>query len=88
MITKDKKAAAIKLTQINKDDVGSPAAQISILTARINEITEHMKNNKHDYLTRRGLLQMVGQRKKLLKALEKNDFEQYKKVIEKLGLRK
>jgi len=88
MITKDKKTAAIKSTQIHKTDVGSPAAQIAILTARINELTEHMKANKHDFMTRRGLLQMVGRRKKLLKALEKSDFEQYKKVIEKLGLRK
>ncbi|MDR0957262.1 MAG: 30S ribosomal protein S15 [Candidatus Nomurabacteria bacterium] len=88
MITKDKKAAAIKLTQVNKNDVGSPSAQIAILTARINELTDHMKVNKHDFSTRRGLLQMVGLRKKLLKALEKNDFAQYKKVVEKLGLRK
>ncbi|MCL2280795.1 30S ribosomal protein S15 [Candidatus Saccharibacteria bacterium] len=88
MITKDKKIAAIKSTQVHKDDVGSPAAQIAILTARINEITEHLKVHKHDFMARRGLLQMVGRRKKLLRALEKNDFTQYKKVIETLGLRK
>ena len=88
MITKDKKAAAIKSTQIHKDDVGSTSAQIAILTARINELTGHMKANRHDFATRRGLLQMVGKRKKLLKSLEKNDFAQYKKVIETLGLRK
>ena len=88
MITKDKKATAIKSTQIHKTDVGSLSAQIAILTARINELTDHMKINKHDFATRRGLLQMVGKRKKLLKSLEKNDFAQYKKVIETLGLRK
>ncbi len=88
MITKEDKTAAIKSTQIHKDDVGSPAAQIAILTARINEITEHLRGAKHDFMARRGLLKMVGQRKKLLKQLEKNDFAQYKKVIEKLGLRK
>jgi small subunit ribosomal protein S15 len=88
MITKDKKTAAIKSTQVHKDDVGSPAAQIAILTARINEITEHLRAHKHDVMARRGLLQMVGRRKKLLRALEKNDFAQYKKVIETLGLRK
>ena len=88
MITKDDKAAAIKSTQIHKTDVGSPSAQIAVLTARITELTEHMKIHKHDFATRRGLLQMVGRRKKLLKALEKNDFAQYKKVVEKLGLRK
>ncbi|MCL2037722.1 30S ribosomal protein S15 [Candidatus Saccharibacteria bacterium] len=88
MITKEKKTAAIKSTQVHKDDVGSPAAQIAILTARINEITEHLRAHKHDFMARRGLLKMVGTRKKLLKQLEKNDFAQYKKVIEKLGLRK
>ncbi len=88
MITKDKKTAAIKSTQVHKTDVGSPAAQIAILTARINEITEHLKAHKHDFMARRGLLQMVGRRKKLLRSLEKNDFAQYKKVIETLGLRK
>ena len=88
MITKENKIKAIKKTQRNKDDVGSPEAQVAILTARIAEITEHLKSNKHDHMGRRGLLQMVGRRKKLLKSLEKNDFETYKKVIETLGLRK
>jgi small subunit ribosomal protein S15 len=88
MITKDKKASAIKTTQIHKDDVGSPAAQVAILTARIEEINEHLKTAKHDFMARRGLLKLVGMRKKLLRNLEKNDFAQYKKVIETLGLRK
>ena len=88
MITKEDKAAAIKKTQTHKDDVGSPAAQVAILTARINEVTEHLRGAKHDFMARRGLLKMVGRRKKLLKSLEKSDFAQYKKVIEKLGLRK
>jgi len=88
MITKDKKTAAIQSTQTHPSDVGSPAAQVAILTARINEITEHLKVHKHDFMARRGLLQMVGRRKKLLRALEKSDFAQYKKVIETLGLRK
>lgn len=88
MITKENKSAAIKSTQIHKDDVGSPAAQIAILTVRIKEITEHTKQAKHDFMARRGLLKLVGRRKKLLKNLEKTDFAQYKKVIETLGLRK
>lgn len=88
MITKDNKAKAIALTQVNKKDVGSPQAQASILTARIKEVTEHLKANKHDNMARRGLIQMVGKRKKLLKYLEKNNFEAYKKVIADLGLRK
>ncbi len=88
MISKDNKAKAIALTQVNKNDVGSPQAQLSVLTARIKEVTEHLKTNKHDHMARRGLIQMVGRRKRLLKYLEKNDFEAYKAILEKLGLRK
>ena len=88
MITKDNKAKAIALTQVSKTDVGSPQAQVSVLTARIKEVTEHLKLNKHDHMARRGLIQMVGKRKKLLKYLENTDFEAYKAVLDKLGLRK
>lgn len=88
MITKEDKAKAIALTQVDKNDVGSPQAQVSILTTRIKEVTEHLKTNKHDHMARRGLIQMVGKRKRLLKYLEKNDFESYKAVVAKLGLRK
>ena len=88
MITKDDKAKAIALTQVAKNDVGSAQAQASVLTARIKEVTEHLKTNKHDHMARRGLIQMVGKRKRLLKYLENNDFESYKVVLEKLGLRK
>ena len=88
MITKEDKLTAIKSTQLHDGDVGSSSAQVAILTKRINEITEHMKQNKHDFMARRGLIQMVGRRKKLLKALEQTAYNQYKKVIETLGLRK
>ncbi len=88
MITKEDKLTAIKSTQLHDGDVGSSSAQVAILTKRINEITEHMKQNKHDFMARRGLIQMVGRRKKLLKTLEQTDYDQYKKVIETLGLRK
>ena len=88
MITEEDKLTAIKSTQLHDGDVGSSSAQVAILTKRINEITEHMKQNKHDFMARRGLIQMVGRRKKLLKALEQTDYDQYKKVIETLGLRK
>lgn len=88
MITKENKEKAIALTQVSKNDVGSPQAQVSILTARIKEVTEHLKSNKHDFMARRGLMQMVGRRKKLLKYLERKDFEAYKAVVSKLGLRK
>ena len=88
MISKDNKAKAIALTQVNKNDVGSPQAQISILTARIKEVTEHLKSNKHDHMARRGLIQMVGKRKRLLKYLEHTNFDTYKTTLETLGLRK
>ena len=88
MITIEEKAKAIALTQVAKNDVGSPQAQVSILTARINEGTEHLKANKQALMARRGLIQMVGRRKRLLKYLENTDFEAYRAVLEKLGLRK
>ena len=88
MITKENKEKAIALTQVSKNDVGSPQAQVSILTARIKEVTEHLQSNKHDFMARRGLMQMVGRRKKLLRYLERKDFEAYKAVVSKLGLRK
>ena len=72
----------------NKKDVGSPEVQVAILTERIKEVTEHVKENKHDFMARRGLMQMVGKRKRLLKYLETTDFETYKKTVAKLGLRK
>lgn len=88
MITTEKKAKAIKATQRDKNDVGSPEVQASILTERIKELTEHLKVHKKDNHSRRGLLQMVGKRKKLLKYLKEKDYGSYKATIEKLGLRK
>lgn len=88
MITKDNKQAAFALTQTHATDVGSPQAQAAVLTARIKEITEHLKVNKHDNMARRGLIQMVGRRKRLLKYLEAHDFEAYKATVATLGLRK
>ncbi len=88
MITAENKAKAIALTQTHKNDVGTPQVQSSILTTRIKEITEHLKSNKHDHMARRGLIQMVGKRKRLLKYLESKDFEGYKKTVATLELRK
>ena len=88
MITKENKDKAFAVTQLHKNDVGSAQAQISVLTARIAEITNHMKSNNYDFAARRGLLQQVGRRKKLLRYLEETDFDAYKEVIAKLGLRK
>jgi small subunit ribosomal protein S15 len=88
MITADNKKKAIALTQTHKDDTGSSQAQVSVLTTRINEITAHLKSNKHDNMARRGLIQKVSRRKRLLKYLESKDFEAYKATIATLGLRK
>ena len=88
MITKENKSQAIALTQVSKSDVGSPQAQASILTTRIKEVTAHLQTNKHDNMARRGLIQMVGKRKRLLKYLERKNFDEYKATVAKLGLRK
>lgn len=88
MISTDKKAAIVKDNQRSKTDTGSPEVQVSIMTARINEITEHLKVNKHDHMARRGLLQLVGKRKRLLKYLADTDPKAYLELVKKLGLRK
>ena len=88
MITAENKAKAFALTQTHKTDVGSPQAQASVLTTRIKEITKHLKTNNHDHMARRGLIQMVGKRKKLFKYLESTDFDGYKKTVASLKLRK
>lgn len=88
MITKDKKQAVIADLAKSKNDVGSPAVQVGILTKRIEEVTEHLKSNKHDFMARRGLLQMVGKRKRLLKYIAEHDSQEYLALIKKLGLRR
>ena len=88
MISTAKKAELIKIHQTGKTDTGSPEVQVSILTARIAEITEHLKENKHDYMARRGLLQLVGKRKRLLKYLAEQDSKAYLELIAKLGIRR
>lgn len=88
MITQENKKKAIETGAKHKSDVGSSQVQVSVLTARIKEVTEHLKANKHDNMARRGLIQMVGQRKRLLKYLERTDFAGYQAIVAKLGLRK
>lgn len=88
MITAEKKQAIMKDNAASKNDVGSPQVQVAVLTERIKEVTAHLQNNIHDFKARRGLLQMVGRRKRLLKYLEQKDYEGYKALIAKLGLRK
>ena len=88
MISKEKKQEIIATYGRTANDTGSPEVQIALLTARINELTEHLKNNQKDHHSRRGLLKMVGQRRGLLEYLKKTDLEGYRKLIERLGLRK
>jgi small subunit ribosomal protein S15 len=88
MITKEKKAAIIAEFGKTPNDTGSTQVQVAILTARINELTEHLKIHKKDHHSRRGLLMMVGQRRGLLEYLKKTDITEYRALIEKLGLRK
>ena len=88
MIRKDEKTAVIEANRTHATDTGSPEVQIAILTARIQELTEHLKSNPKDHHSRRGLLQMVGQRRGLLAYLKKIDIERYRALIDSLGLRK
>jgi ribosomal protein S15, bacterial/organelle len=88
MITKEKKAAIIAEYGKTPSDTGSPEVQIAILTERIAELTEHLKNNKQDNHSRRGLYMMVGQRRGLLDYLKNKDINAYRALIEKLGIRK
>jgi small subunit ribosomal protein S15 len=88
MITATKKQDVIASVQTHKTDVGSPEVQVAVLTERIKEITTHLKANIHDFKARRGLLQMVGRRKRLLRYLERKNFDAYQALIAKLGLRK
>ncbi|HWB39135.1 MAG TPA: 30S ribosomal protein S15 [Candidatus Saccharimonadales bacterium] len=88
MIGTEKKAAAIKGVQAHKNDTGSEAAQVAVLTERIKELTEHMQAHKHDFMARRGLLQMVGKRRRLLRYIAKQDSKQYLELIQKLGIRR
>ena len=88
MISKEKKTAIINEYATKPGDTGSPEVQVAILTARINELTEHLKVHKKDHHSRRGLLKMVGKRRNLLAYLKSKDVERYRSLIEKLGLRK
>ncbi len=88
MISQEKKAAVIAEYARSEGDTGSPEVQVALLTARINELTDHFKEHKKDHHSRRGLLKMVGQRRGLLAYLKKKDVERYRTLIERLGLRK
>ncbi|HLG91133.1 MAG TPA: 30S ribosomal protein S15 [Candidatus Saccharimonadales bacterium] len=88
MITGEKKAEIAKDLGSSKDDNGSSAVQVGIFTARIAELTDHLKTHKHDFAARRGLLQLVGKRKRLLKYIANQNGEEYLALIKKLGIRR
>jgi small subunit ribosomal protein S15 len=88
MITTEKKQATIKSLQKSKTDTGSAAVQVGIATERIKELTEHLKVNKKDFAARRGLLQLVGQRKRHLQYIASKDGQAYLDLIKKLGIRR
>ena len=87
-ITSERKAELIKEFQTNKSDTGSPEVQVAVLTERISNLTEHLKVHAKDHHSRRGLLMLVGQRRRLLDYLKKKDASRYKDLIGRLGIRK
>ena len=88
MIAKDKKQAIIAEYGRTPNDTGSPEVQVAILTARIRELTEHLKENRKDHHSRGGMVKMIGQRRGVLSYLKEIDIERYRSLIERLGLRK
>jgi small subunit ribosomal protein S15 len=87
-MVKEKKAALISDYRRSETDTGSPEVQVAILTKRIEELTEHLKDHLKDHHSRRGLLQMVGKRRRLLEYLRREDVERYRALIQRLGLRR
>lgn len=87
-VTKEEKKDIVEKYGASADDSGSTEAQIAIFTARINDLTEHLKEHKKDHASRRGLLQMVGKRRRLLRYLKAKDIEAYRSLIGDLGIRK
>ncbi len=88
MLTKERSQAIVAEHRTHEKDTGSPEVQVALLTERINTLTQHLRQNKHDYHSRRGLLMMVGHRRRLLAYLAKKDVNRYRALIAKLGLRK
>ena len=88
MLRKDQKTAVIEANRTHETDTGSPEVQVAILTERINILTEHMRANPQDKHSNRGLLKMVGKRRKMPDYLAKKDIERYRAIIAKLGIRK
>jgi small subunit ribosomal protein S15 len=87
-LTREKKERLIREYRMHDNDTGSPEIQIALLTERISQLTEHLKLHRKDFSSRRGLLKLVGQRRRLLDYLKDTDLEGYRKIVEELGLRK
>ena len=87
-MTKDRKAEVIGGYRIHESDTGSPEVQVALLSERINYLTEHFKTHAKDHHSRRGLLKMVGQRRRLLNYLKRTEIKRYREIIERLGIRK
>jgi small subunit ribosomal protein S15 len=87
-LTKEGKLEIVKKYGQSEHDTGSAQVQVALLTERINHLTEHLRTHKHDHHSRRGLLKMVGQRRRFLNYLQKNDLEAYRALIKDLGLRR
>ncbi len=88
MAVVENKEAIIGEHRTHEGDTGSPEVQVAVLTARIRHLTDHLRVHKHDYHSRRGLLKMVGKRRRLLKYLQKKDVERYRALLSRLGLRR
>lgn len=87
-LLKEDKQNIIEKFKIHESDTGSAAVQVALITTRINMLNEHLKSNNKDHHSRRGLVMLVGKRKRLLEYIKKNDLNSYKKLIKELGLRK
>lgn len=88
MLTKERKSQLIQEYRTHEGDTGSPEVQVAVLTERINRLTDHLRQHRHDYHTRRGLMKLVGQRRRLLAYLSRTDVQRYRNLIARLGLRK
>ncbi|MEM9542339.1 MAG: 30S ribosomal protein S15 [Cyanobacteria bacterium P01_E01_bin.42] len=87
-ITQERKQQILSDYQVHETDTGSPDVQVAILTARIEGLTQHLKQNKKDHSSRRGLLKLIGRRKRLLTYIREGDYEHYQKLIRRLGIRR
>lgn len=87
-LSKERKDEIIKEYATHEGDTGSPEVQVALLSARISDLTEHFRHHKHDHHSRRGLMLLIGKRKRLLTYLQKEDIERYRSLIQRLGLRR